>query len=72
MIESIREELCLKCRRCIKVCPKDILGWNSAENRPEIIYPYECQTCFQCRIVCESKAIIMNANRKKGENYGRV
>ncbi len=51
----IDENLCNLCRKCIEVCPKNILTVD--QNRVQVKDIYGCILCKQCMYVCPTKAI---------------
>jgi len=51
----ISEDLCNLCKKCIEVCPKNIL--TVYQNRIQVKDKYECILCKQCMYVCPTKAI---------------
>jgi NAD-dependent dihydropyrimidine dehydrogenase PreA subunit len=49
--------LCNACRTCYELCPLDVFGWDSENDRPEVLYPEECWYCGTCEIDCPQKAV---------------
>jgi len=47
---------CIKCKRCVLMCPESAIKWNEKLNRPEINY-FTCKGCLICVEGCPVKAI---------------
>ena len=62
---NINQEICIKCKLCVEVCPCNIIGINEKE---EIYFIPErlsiCLQCGQCMAICNTKAITV-----KGLSY---
>jgi len=60
MGNSIDQEVCIKCKFCIEVCPCKIIGIN---DRDEVYFIQGresiCQQCGQCMAVCSTKAVLI-------------
>ena len=58
MESSVNSELCSRCKKCIEVCPCNVIGTNS---ETEVYFIPErtsiCLECGQCMAVCGTKAI---------------
>lgn len=67
MESNINQEICSKCKRCIEVCPCNILVSNESK---EVSFIPErkdiCLNCGQCMAVCSTKAISV-----KGLSYDK-
>jgi len=61
MESIVNTEICSKCKKCIEVCPCNIIGFNPKE---EVYFIEErtsiCIKCGQCMAVCSTKAIDVN------------
>lgn len=56
-IAEVREELCIGCTRCFKVCPTDaILG---ASKHIHSVFREACTACEKCVDACPTEAILM-------------
>ena len=56
-IAEVREELCIGCTRCFKVCPTDaILG---ASKHIHSVFREACTACGKCVDACPTEAILM-------------
>jgi electron transport complex protein RnfB len=56
-IAEVREELCIGCTRCYKVCPTDaILG---AAKHIHAVFKEACTACGSCVDVCPTEAILL-------------
>lgn len=56
-IAEVREELCIGCTRCYKVCPTDaILG---SAKHIHAVFREACTACGSCVDVCPTEAIVM-------------
>ena len=56
------EEKCDGCGECLKVCPRDVLGWNPEHTKVLVLEPYECAPgCQLCARACTRGAIMMPA-----------
>jgi len=47
---------CIKCRKCIKACPRGAAKWNDINNRMEIFF-HNCTYCQHCMLACPKDAI---------------
>jgi len=52
---KISEDLCNLCKKCIEVCPKNVL--TVYQDRIQVKDKYECILCKQCMYACPTKAI---------------
>lgn len=53
---KVYNEDCIKCGRCVSVCPTDAFIWDSRENYP-IIISNECLQCGRCVAACPTQTI---------------
>ncbi|MDD4930207.1 MAG: RnfABCDGE type electron transport complex subunit B [Gallionella sp.] len=57
MIAEVREELCIGCTRCFKVCPTDaIMG---AAQQIHSVFREACTACGKCEAVCPTESITL-------------
>ncbi len=57
MIAEVREELCIGCTRCYKVCPTDaIMG---AAKQVHAVFREACTACGKCVDICPTEALLM-------------
>lgn len=55
MIAEVREEICIGCTRCFKVCPTDaIMG---AAQQIHAVFREACTACGKCEEVCPTESI---------------
>ncbi len=55
MPPKFNKESCVKCNKCVDLCPGDVL--EMGEDGPAVIYPEECWHCGNCKIDCPSDAV---------------
>ena len=49
-------EDCIKCGKCVRVCPSDAILWEDKKEYP-IIMNNECLLCGKCKEVCPTDTI---------------
>ncbi len=55
MLAEVREEICIGCTRCFKVCPTDaIMG---AAQQIHSVFREACTACGKCEEVCPTESI---------------
>jgi len=55
MIAEIKEEICIGCTRCFKVCPTDaIMG---AAQQIHVVFREACTACGKCEAVCPTESV---------------
>ncbi len=55
MIAEVKEEICIGCTRCFKVCPTDaIMG---AAQQIHVVFREACTACGKCEAVCPTESI---------------
>ena len=66
-LDTLRERPCLRCGRCIEVCPQNEAPWILADKaqkqQPEILPSYglnDCMECGSCAYVCPAKREIVH------------
>lgn len=52
---SVKDALCVRCQRCIAVCPFEARSYNNMEDRIEVD-PSACQGCGMCAVACRNNA----------------
>jgi NAD-dependent dihydropyrimidine dehydrogenase PreA subunit len=62
-IMKVDVKACTGCGTCEKVCPMDVIRMNQ-NNQPEIRYPQDCITCFNCEVDCPTQAIVVGPERQ--------
>lgn len=55
---KINKELCNLCRKCVEVCPKNVLELSN--DSVKVVNNYNCILCKQCIHVCPTKAITID------------
>lgn len=53
---EINKEACVKCRKCLSVCPGNLIKLNE-DGKPYIKYPKDCWGCSSCIKECNFGAI---------------
>jgi electron transport complex protein RnfB len=67
-IADVREELCIGCTRCYKVCPTDaILG---AAKHIHAVFKEACTACGSCVDVCPTEAILLRPVAPTLQSWG--
>ena len=56
---KLYDEDCIKCGKCVRVCPADALIWEDKKDYP-IIINKECLQCGKCVEVCPTDSISRN------------
>jgi electron transport complex protein RnfB len=55
MVAEVKEEICIGCTRCFKVCPTDaIMG---AAQQIHVVFREACTACGKCEAVCPTESI---------------
>jgi ferredoxin len=63
---TVDEDVCIKCGKCVKVCPVD----NIQGTPPEWIHNGRCTSCLACYHYCPTHAINFGKiTRKRGQYY---
>jgi adenylylsulfate reductase subunit B len=54
----VAKEKCVRCGKCVDICPQDVFFGSEKKKTPDVTYPEECWHCNACVEVCpESDAI---------------
>ena len=64
-IQHIADDRCNGCRKCVKVCPEDVLRFDEETHTPLIAYLRDCQCCFLCELACPAEAIVVTPFRER-------
>lgn len=64
-IQNIDQERCHRCKRCVEICPQDVLRFGLKEKKIHIQYLRDCQSCFLCEIECPQQAIYVTPYRER-------
>lgn len=57
MIAEVKEEICIGCTRCFKVCPTDaIMG---AAQQIHAVFREACTACGKCEAVCPTESVTL-------------
>ncbi|MBU1215553.1 MAG: RnfABCDGE type electron transport complex subunit B [Gammaproteobacteria bacterium] len=58
-VAEVKEEICIGCTRCFKVCPTDaIMG---AAQQIHVVFREACTACSKCVDVCPTEALSLQA-----------
>ena len=52
---TVRDSLCVRCQRCVVVCPYDARSYDEVENKI-VIDAAGCQGCGMCAVACRNNA----------------
>lgn len=52
---TVRDSLCVRCQRCVVVCPYDARSYDAVENKI-VIDAAGCQGCGMCAVACRNNA----------------
>ncbi len=55
IISTVKDSLCIRCQRCVVVCPYDARSYNEVEKRIDVD-PAGCQGCGMCAVACRNNA----------------
>lgn len=55
VISTVKDALCIRCQRCVTVCPFEARSYNAVEHRIEVD-PAGCQGCGMCAVACRNNA----------------
>lgn len=53
----INSELCISCKKCVEICPLDVIKYK--DGAIVVLYPDECWHCRACVMDCPKQAISM-------------
>lgn len=48
----INDKLCIRCGKCVEVCPEDVFFGSKKKETPVVSYPEECWHCNACVLYC--------------------
>ncbi len=60
-IHGINYEKCVDCGKCYDICPMDCFGIFAG--KVYVKYPQDCESCFLCNMVCETRACLIDVER---------
>ena len=52
---TVKDALCIRCQRCVNICPYEARSYNEADRRIDIDAA-ECQACGMCAVECQNNA----------------
>jgi heterodisulfide reductase subunit A len=55
VISKVKDALCIRCQRCVGICPFNARSYNEAENCIDVD-PAACQACGLCAVECQNNA----------------
>jgi heterodisulfide reductase subunit A len=55
VISKVKDALCIRCQRCINICPYGARSYDEVEKRI-VVDPAECQACGACAVECQNNA----------------
>jgi NAD-dependent dihydropyrimidine dehydrogenase PreA subunit len=58
VIEVVVGDRCIKCDRCIDVCPTNVFD-RGADGIPVLARHGDCQTCYLCEAYCPTDALFV-------------
>ena len=64
----IQDNKCIGCRRCIEVCPGNLIKWDAAESHAYMRRPKDCWGCTSCIKECPVNAIAFFLGADMGGN----
>lgn len=62
MIEFVDEDTCIRCGKCVTVCPMDVFE-QGPEGVPLIARQDDCTTCLNCELYCPTDSIYVSPIR---------
>ena len=51
-ISNIDNDRCIGCGTCVATCPADVIRLDKKNQKSQITYPEDCQSCHLCRLFC--------------------
>src|SRR5512135_1189451 len=58
MIEVVVEQRCIRCDRCVEVCPTNVFDIGP-DGVPTLSRRADCQSCFLCEAYCPTDALFV-------------
>ncbi len=55
VVSTVRDSLCIRCQRCVAVCPYEARSYDPVEHRI-IVDSAACQGCGMCAVACRNNA----------------
>jgi heterodisulfide reductase subunit A2 len=55
VISKVKDALCIRCQRCVTICPFNARSYDEAEKRINVD-PAACQACGLCAVECQNNA----------------
>ncbi|NMG67719.1 4Fe-4S dicluster domain-containing protein [Azoarcus indigens] len=59
MIELILDDRCIRCDKCVQVCPNEVFEAVPGD-LPAIGRQADCHTCFLCEVYCPTEALYVS------------
>ena len=60
MVIRIDLNKCIGCENCVNICPMDVFYFNYEAHKSVMAYPENCQSCGQCYLNCQGRALGMS------------
>lgn len=54
----IDKEKCIRCRKCVRICPSMVLGQVEKGGEVKVVQPENCIVCGHCVAVCPTGAVV--------------
>jgi len=54
----IEKEKCVRCGKCVDICPQDVFFGSEIKKTPDVTYPEECWHCNACVEACPERDVI--------------
>ena len=52
------KEKCVRCGKCVDLCPQDVFFGSEEKKTPAVTYPEECWHCNACVLDCPKEGAI--------------
>lgn len=72
---DIEQNSCIKCGKCVKVCPSDIFVQSKAGSVVELVHRESCIACGHCVAVCPTDSVLHSefpADKMHSIDYGQL